>query len=91
MKLSPDQRGLGYDHRRRRGYLRKPEGDPCPYCARPMWPEMALDLDHVVLRAQGGADGPVRWAHARCNRREGGRVAAKFRREGFRAKRSRRW
>lgn len=89
MKLSAEDRGLGVAHRQRRANLPKPQGDPCPYCSQPMWPDMKLDLDHVVLRALGGADGPVRWAHARCNRQAGGKVAAQFRVR--RAVRSRRW
>lgn len=77
------------EHRRRRKRLPPPEGDPCPFCWLPMWPDMALDADHVNPRATGGTDGPLRWAHATCNRREGGRLRQALRQS--QPVRSRRW
>lgn len=66
--------GLGGEHERRRRWLRPPAGEPCPFCALPMWPGQDLHADHVVPRVLGGEDGPLRWAHAFCNMRAGGRL-----------------
>lgn len=46
----------------------------------------ALDLDHQVMRMFGGKDGPVRMAHASCNRRKGAIIGNKVR-----AARRKRW
>ncbi len=70
---SSTKQGLGADYRRRRALMPPPVGDPCPYCTQPMWPDQALDADHVIPRAVGGGVGPLRWSHAPCNRRAGGR------------------
>jgi hypothetical protein len=39
----------------------------------------ALDYDHVVPRALGGARGAKRLAHSLCNRRSGQRLSTKIR------------
>lgn len=74
MPRTTTQQGLGKDHQRRRALMAPPAGDPCPYCTKPMWPDQPLDADHVVARTLGGVDGPLRWAHASCNRRAGGQM-----------------
>ena len=78
----------GSDHQRLRRLLPRPTGDPCPYCLEPMWPGDDLDLDHPIAVAAGGAAGPRRWAHARCNRSEGGKLGNERR---YRKVRSRKW
>lgn len=60
-----------------------PHGEACPYCGRPVWPGQRLDADHAVPRVLGDAPGPLRWAHARCNRSAGARLGNALR-GGFR-------
>jgi 5-methylcytosine-specific restriction endonuclease McrA len=74
----------GRPYQRRRQALPKPEGDPCPFCHRPMWPHQRLQTDHLVPRALGGGDGPLRWAHGKCNEAAGARL-------GNRRRSARRW
>jgi hypothetical protein len=72
------QRGLGWRHQQQRKALLASlvPGTRCPRCGEPMWPRVQdLDVDHVVPRSQGGAGGPVRLAHARCNRAHGAELA----------------
>jgi hypothetical protein len=52
------------------------DGDPCPFCRRPMRSWQSLDLDHVVPVYLARGDGPKRLAHQSCNRRAGGRIGA---------------
>lgn len=73
-RLTTTQQGLGWEHQRQRRSMPPPQGDPCPYCFKPMWPDMELDADHVLPRADGGTNGPLRWAHSACNRRDGARM-----------------
>ena len=80
--------GLGAAHRKLRKMLPKPCGEPCPFCGKPMWSSQRLQLDHVVPRVDGGAAGPVRWAHGSCNEAAGARLAASRR---FGKVRSREW
>jgi 5-methylcytosine-specific restriction endonuclease McrA len=54
-----------------------------------MWPEMPLDVDHEIPRAFGGHDGPLRWAHRRCNQLAGARLGGKMRSRA--QKPTRRW
>lgn len=70
---STTERGLGWDHQKRRAAALKVfrEGEPCPLCGYPMSRRQRLDLDHVTPRVLGGTDGPSRMAHATCNRRAG--------------------
>lgn len=75
MPRTTTEQGLGHAHQQRRAAMPAPNGDPCPYCTEPMWPDDDLDADHVIPRAKGGAAGPLRWSHARCNRRAGGFAA----------------
>jgi hypothetical protein len=75
---STTAKGLGWSHQRaREAALRALHpGTPCPYCLLPMWPGVQdLDLDHLIPRSAGGAGGPVRLAHASCNRRHGQRLS----------------
>lgn len=76
----------GRQYRKRRAELPPPQGDPCPFCQLPMWPGQRLQTDHVVPRALGGASGPLRWAHGRCNEAAGARLGnqARARRSGRR-------
>lgn len=77
-QLSAHQRGLGYAHRKRVAQLPDPIGTPCPRCGNPMLPGQKLDAGHTVDRALGGHNSPLRWEHARCNRRAGGRLGGKI-------------
>lgn len=67
--------GLGWPHqqRRKRAIAALQDGTPCRYCGKPMYRELArfLDLDHVIPRMAGGADGPCELVHRSCNRRAG--------------------
>lgn len=66
---------LGSKHQKQRQQLLPlAYGRPCPYCGCVMLKGQALDLDHVIPRAFGGKDGPVRIAHAGCNRSAGARL-----------------
>jgi 5-methylcytosine-specific restriction endonuclease McrA len=75
------QAGLGYAHQKARAAALAAfrDGTPCPYCPYPMYRWQALELDHVIPRALGGISGPVRLAHAVCNRRAGGRIGGRIR------------
>lgn len=76
--------GLGWQHQKVRRQLLAElvDGDPCWRCGRPMWRADAsgLDSDHVVDRQHGGAGGPERLAHARCNRSAGAMAGNRARR-----------
>ena len=80
------ERGYGSDHQRtRKALLAEAYGQPCHHCGRPMLPGQALDLDHTADRSAYRG-----FAHAHCNRSEGGkRGNAKRRRRPL--KTSRRW
>jgi len=75
-KLSASRRGMGWQHQlARQRLLPLAYGRLCPLgCGRIMRPGMPLDLDHVVPRALGGVNGPVRIVCARCNRRKGAKL-----------------
>lgn len=66
--------GLGAEHQRRRAALGSPWGRVCPRCDEPMVKGQAVDAGHSEDRALGGADSPLRWEHASCNRKAGGRL-----------------
>ena len=51
----------------------------CPFCLELIYPWQAWDLDHETPVAWGGANGPVRPAHARCNRTHGGGIRTRRR------------
>jgi 5-methylcytosine-specific restriction endonuclease McrA len=74
--LTTTERGLGGAHQAARRAAMKAlrDGDPCALCGHGMHRDQALDLDHAIPRALGGADGPLRLAHARCNRSAGARL-----------------
>jgi hypothetical protein len=91
--------GLGYQHQRDRKHAiaAMPDGTPCPLCGQPMHKDPArnhdgrvLHYDHVIARALGGARGPRRLTHARCNIQAGQAVAAQLRRGKPRMRRPRR-
>lgn len=75
-------RGLGWEHQQARAEAlrRLVPGTPCHHCGEPMDHTMDLDLDHLTPRVYGGAKGPRRLAHARCNRRAGQAIATARRR-----------
>jgi 5-methylcytosine-specific restriction endonuclease McrA len=77
-RRSTTAKGLGWAHQRARAAALAAlvPGTPCPYCRRPMLPGQALDLDHLIPRSRGGAGGPVRLAHASCNRRAGQQLSS---------------
>jgi len=70
------QRGLGAPHvadgKRLKAVHR--DGDLCWRCGKPMFKWQALERDHVIDRALGGADGPAVLAHMACNRAAGARL-----------------
>lgn len=70
------QRGLGASHvadlKRLKAMHR--DGDPCWRCGKPMYKWQALERDHIIDRALGGADGPAVLAHMACNRAAGARL-----------------
>ena len=70
------QRGLGTGHvtDKKRLLALHHDGDPCWRCGQPMYKTQALDRDHVVDRALGGAQGPAVLAHAACNRGAGAKL-----------------
>lgn len=71
------ERGYDSDHESaRRALLPFAYGSPCPLCGQVMELGQPLDLDHTDDRS-----GYVGMAHARCNRRKGGRKAAARRAE----------
>ena len=49
-------------------------GAPCPMCGYPMARGQALDLDHSIPLVASGRSVGDRIVHAKCNRREGGRM-----------------
>jgi hypothetical protein len=68
----------------------------CPRCGELLLNGEPLDCGHEVDRAVGGGETPLRWEHASCNRRAGGKlsqVLAKTRKLGSQveARPSRRW
>ena len=81
----------GPDHRRWRRTTPKPEGDPCPRCGLPMWPDQRLDAGHVVDSVFGGDDGPRRWEHAKCNQAAGASLGGRLRSRKPKVVRSRKW
>ena len=93
------QRGLGWEHVKARKAALKAlrPGQPCPYCGGGMWNDARygwlgrLDLDHLVMRAFGGAGGPTQLAHARCNRSVGGRLGGYITKQKLQNRQSRRW
>jgi len=67
-----EQRGLGWDHRRRAAQLRSVT--VCHLCGKPGdWNDPAdpLTADHLVPRAKGGHLSPLLPAHRSCNSRRG--------------------
>ncbi len=96
---STTERGLGSAHQKeRKRLLPLAHYTACELCGQTMWPEQALDLDHVVPRVFGGVTGEPgsgRIVHAYCNRAEGPRIRAAFMRqfavEGSNEIRSRNW
>jgi hypothetical protein len=74
------QRGLGAPHvadlKRLKAMHR--DGDPCWRCGKPMYKWQALERDHIIDRALGGADGPAVLAHMECNRAAGARLGNKL-------------
>lgn len=64
----------GRPYRRRQAELGEPWGMPCPFCSKPMLQGQRLQTDHVVPVHIGGADGPLRWAHGKCNEAEGAKL-----------------
>lgn len=54
-------------------------GTPCHYCLRPMYVWQRLDLDHLIPVVNGGANGPKRLAHSRCNRSNGASIGNRIR------------
>jgi hypothetical protein len=87
------ERGLGAGHQKqRRLLLPLAYGRACPLCGNLMLEGQPLDLDHVLPRVMGGAGGPVRMVHRRCNRRAGARLGnrlQKRRRQAVRTLRTR--
>jgi hypothetical protein len=72
-----------YDHRHRLERIRLIthliDGTPCPRCGRGMYRAQALDLGHADAVVLGGAHGPRRLEHARCNRRHGATLGNRLR------------
>lgn len=73
MGLHNGPSSLGRPHRRAKAQLPPPAG-PCPICGELMLPDDEVEADHEIPRVFGGGDGPLRWAHASCNRRAGARL-----------------
>lgn len=65
--------------RQRRQLLPLAWGRPCPLCGCVMLKGQALDLDHQLPRVLGGSGGPVRMAHAGCNRSIGAKIGNRLR------------
>lgn len=82
----------GRQYRRRRAELESPYGRQCPFfgvdpkCPGAMIQGQRLQTDHAVPRALGGAAGPLRWSHAKCNEAAGARLGNRLR-----ARQGRRW
>lgn len=78
---STTARGYGAEHQkaRARALRELQDGEPCPFCGGPMFPEQELDYDHAVPLAVGGARGDRRLSHASCNRSAGGKLRAALR------------
>ncbi|MGW0764657.1 hypothetical protein [Streptomyces sp. NPDC002676] len=85
--LSTTQRGYDGEHRKARAKALKQlqDGEPCPFCGRPMYPEQDLDYDHAVPLAVGGGGGERRLSHASCNRAAGARLGNRMRAKGQRS------
>jgi 5-methylcytosine-specific restriction endonuclease McrA len=79
---STTERDLGYKHQKAKADALKamPEGMPCPRCGLPMSKTQTLDLDHVIPRVLGGADGVTRLMHSSCNRSVGAAMGNRMRR-----------
>ncbi|MFD0742442.1 hypothetical protein ACFQ1L_11860 [Phytohabitans flavus] len=79
MSKASEAGGYGWSHRRERerllGELRRAGELPCSICRRPMTLDMELDLHHLEPTVLGGARGPRKLAHARCNRGQGRALA----------------
>ena len=56
-----------------------PQGDPCPRCHQPMWPDQKLDTGHIVDRALGGTNMGLRWEHSVCGRSAGATMGNRLR------------
>ena len=69
------------DELRQRALLLKhpPQGDPCPRCGQPMWPDQKLDTGHITDRALGGTGHGFRWEHAHCGRSAGATMGNRLR------------
>lgn len=63
-------RGLGGTHRRRAEGVVKAAAY-CAICGKPPTPTDPLTADHIVPRALGGVDSPLRAVHRSCNSRRG--------------------
>lgn len=88
--MATNSDGWGYKHRKARAAALEVlvEGTRCPFCGRGMFRRQALDYDHVIPLAYGGApDGAERLSHSSCNRRGGARITA-LRLKGGRGARS---
>lgn len=84
--------GMPWEHRvERRRLLPAAFGQPCPMCNRVMHRVQRLDLDHLIPRALGGANGPRRIVHASCNRRAGAELGRRLARARAQLSRSRDW
>lgn len=47
----------------------EPDPDPvCPFCLRPIPPDVAQSLHHLIPRAKGGRKGPVVLLHEICHK-----------------------
>lgn len=77
--------GAGHRKARTKALGQLQEGEPCPFCSRPMYLDQDLDFDHMVPLVEGGAQGPRRLAHASCNRSAGAKLGNRRRGQGKRA------
>jgi 5-methylcytosine-specific restriction endonuclease McrA len=87
------QRGIGWAHQadKRRLIALHKDGDLCWRCGQPMYKWQALDRDHILDRAHGGAEGPAVLAHAACNRSAGASAGNRERSRGRRWAQARQW
>jgi len=74
MSRTTTQRGLGWQHQQERRQLPPPNGEPCPFCELPLWPDQRLHADHATPRSLGGSGAGLRWAHGWCNESAGGKL-----------------
>jgi hypothetical protein len=65
--------GYRYQLQRAAAWAALPDGTQCQICGLPMFKDRArnpdgrsLHWDHITPVADGGADGPKRFVHARC-------------------------